>query len=199
MARGSVFHASVEDWAKTGRLVLPEDAEIAGWLELLAYQWKPQKGMQFEIAAGLNVDGGYTPVQELKPHVYTPAQDSVPNEYLLTAGRADVAWVTADRTAWVLDWKTGNYAPERPTTNLQFWALGLAICQWFKADSVAVGMYMARDGAFDWSEPVKVGSEGWAERLADVRAAATVGEEPKPGVNCIKCWEKKGCEFYEQA
>ncbi len=202
MARGSIFHKAVEDWAATGKLVEPDDAEIWGWLLLLQSQWKPLRGMRFEVALGLNVDGGFTPVQELKPHVYTPAQDSVPSEYLLTAGRADVIWASRVGTGLcvhVLDWKTGAYPPENPATNLQFWALGMAAARMAMAESVQVGAYHARDGVFEWSDVVTVDGASWDERWEDVKAAATVGEEPKPGENCIKCWEKRECKFYEQA
>lgn len=192
--RGTLFHKLVEGWATTGVVPVCDDLEMQGWLDLLAMSWEPPKTALFELALGLGPNGEYVDVEEPLPHVYTPkAGLGVP---LLTAGRADVVWLI-DGIVYVLDWKTGVWAVEQAATNLQFWALGLAAAAKVRAVGIRVGVCYVRDGVFEWSDLVEVGSLAHQERWEDVRAAATVGEAPRPGVNCIGCWERKSCSHAE--
>lgn len=213
--RGNAFHGAVETWHKTGVVPRVDDPEIQGWIDLLASQWRPTETMHIELAVGLGRNHRYVPVVEVHPHVYlpesmgvTPAMwdDASPfqqaqwqkdaTEILLTAGRADVMDVVGNgRGVDGLDWKTGIWPPESIMTNLQQWALGLAAADKFGVQWIRTGLYFPRDGAFEHSDWVRVGSPEYDERLADVEQAATVGEEPKPGPNCDGCWEAKSCRY----
>lgn len=62
---------------------------------------------------------------------------------------------------------------------------------------VQPGLYLARNGIFDWGERVRVDSDEWIERFADVEAAAKLDEAPRPGPHCGSCWEKKSCVHSE--
>lgn len=128
-ARGTVFHKAIERWRDTGEVPPVEDLEIQGWIDCLATQWRPQPGMELEIALGLSPDGEYVPVEEMPPgsHVYVPtlAAGGLKTP-LLVAGRADAVWWEDEHTLRVCDWKTGVWPPEHPRTNLQLWALAIA-------------------------------------------------------------------------
>lgn len=214
--RGTRFHKAVEQYVATGTPPFLEDMEEQGWLDLLAGIWKPPEGLRCEEALGLGHGGEYVPVVEVSPHVYLPLSMDVSSELwaaasrdsregwlehaarlMLTAGRGD-AVQTIDRRGFRLvrawDWKTGAWPAEQVATNLQIWLVGLAACQMLHGDAVQVGIYYARDGAFDWSEVVFYGSEEWQARFEDVKAAALVGEEPRPEASrCSSCWERTEC------
>jgi hypothetical protein len=212
--RGTTFHGSVERWKNDGAPPSDlEDQEIQGWVDLLAANWAPSPSMHLEMAVGLGVNFEYVEVVEVAPHVYLPKSMGVTSEMwaaagddkraewlataatiLLTAGRADVIDVQG-RWLDLLDWKTGVYPPEQPSTSLQLWGLAGAAARKFKSALVRVGYYYPRDGAFDRTSWVVVGGREWDERMADVEQAAMVGDRPVPGANCIGCWERRECEY----
>lgn len=205
-ARGTVFHRGVESWRNTGQLPVVEDLELQGWLDCLATQWRPQPGMELEVALGLSPEGAYVPVQEMPPgsHCYVPTLEAGGiKTRLLVAGRADAVWWETETTLRICDWKTGAWPPEHPRTNLQLWALAIAAARRaqlsYDVPFVQPGLYLARSGVFDWADPVRVDSDEWIARFADVEAAALLDERPHPGPWCGSCWERKTCEHSEAA
>lgn len=195
-ARGTIFHAAVETWLEEGAPPLLEDAEIQGWLDLLASQWVPPAGIELEVPWGITSEGVHVFVEEPQPHVYCSPDASV---LLLTAGRADAAWIGSDGRLYIVDWKTGKWPVTPPATNLQVNAAGLALAHRHGAASYVPGIYYTRDGVFDWGDPVEIGSLAQAEILAEVRAAALLDNEPRPGDHCSSCWERKVCAAAQPA
>lgn len=193
MDRGTAFHAAVERWQQTGAVPEVDDLEMQGWIDLLASQWHPY-GKRLEVAWGIGMDGGHIMVAEPRPHVYEPMAGGAP---LLTAGRADAVWIDGDNVLWCADWKTGVWAVEPAATNLQANAAGLALARRWDARAFVPGIYYARDGIFDWGDPVEMGSEAAAEAFAAVKAAAELPPKAIPGDHCASCWEKRKnrCEF----
>jgi len=208
MDKGTLFHSSVELWAKGGAIPDVNDDEVRGWLELLAMTWAPSLGMEFELALGLGVGGGYVPVIEPDPHVYRAAAGvGQGNGRLLTAGRADVVWrrVVIEPApmlvAHIRDWKTGKYPAPPVGSNLQLTALALAAASAFGANAFVREIYYARDGFLDADpEPIMLDSPEAAEAWEMVEAAAKLDEAPRPGPWCEPCWERrmKRCKFAEQ-
>lgn len=191
--RGTMFHAAVEAWVKTGELPALDDLEIQGWLDLLASQWSPSVNAEVEIAWGLRLlEGGaafcYVDVDEPEPHKYV-ARDG---GELLTAGRADLAWEEKG-VIQVVDWKTGKWPATAAMMNLQVNAAGIALAEKLGAISYAPAIYYARDGAWDLGEEVPVGSAVHHGMLREVIAAALLPPEPRPGDWCSRCWERKAC------
>lgn len=198
MDKGTLFHGIVEEWIKTGRLRDARDDVVNGWIDGLAQQWRPGPGTLVEVALGLGPGGVYVPVTEILPHHYVP--DAGLTTPILTGGRADL--VQPQRgvahgidQVQVGDWKTGAYEPEDPDTNLQLNSLGMAAAKRWNANSYQAWLYMAQEERFVYGPVVRVGSAEWDARLADVTAAATVGEEPRPGKNCATCWQRRNCDF----
>jgi hypothetical protein len=186
-ARGTTFHAAIETWLKEGAPPMLEDAEMQGWLDLLAMQWAPPPGARVEVPWGLTPAGDHAHVDEPEPHVYTSPDP------LITAGRADVSWLGFDGRVYVLDWKTGKWPVTPAASNLQVNAAGIALAREIVAPAYVPGIYYTRDGAWDWGEPVEIGSVAHAEILADVHAAALLDNEPRPGDHCQTCWERRAC------
>lgn len=184
--RGTMFHAAVELWVRGGQLPEVNDLEIQGWLELLASQWWPPVNAEVEVAWGLRLDGTYVDVDEPEPHVYAAKDGSE----LLTAGRADVAYERRGMLT-VIDWKTGKWPVTAATGNLQVNAAGLALAQRVGAVSYQPIVYYVRDGAFDDGDEVY--GRDFELMLAEVRAAATLPLEPRPGSWCDRCWERNVC------
>jgi hypothetical protein len=209
--KGTLFHSSVELWAKTGDLPSVVagllDDEVRGWLELLAMTWAPGKWMMLENAVGLSPDGGGVVVDEPQPHVYV-ARDGSP---LLTAGRADVVevyWHPGDpsrergygsnaggdgrRVVRVMDWKTGRYPVASPAENLQLTALALAAAAIYDAQAFVRAIYYARDGYMDADpDPVVLDSDEGAAAWEMVERAAKLDDSARPGEWCQPCWERR--------
>lgn len=194
--RGTVFHGAIETWVRDGVPGTAEDPEIQGWIDLLASQWAPPPGTELEIAWGLTPDGEHVFVEEPESHVYVSPVASVA---LLTAGRADAAWLGYDGVLYVPDWKTGKWPVTPPASNLQANAAGIALARRWEARAYVPGIYYARDGAFEWGEAVEIGSLAHAEIFADITAAAQLDNEPRPGAHCSSCWERKACTYAEAA
>ena len=190
--KGIAFHAAIEDWVRTGVLAPHADLEIDGWLQLLASQWSPPAGMRCEVAWGLSPSGEHVMVAEPRPHVYT----ALDGQQLLTAGRADACWYpySGDRILSAVDWKAGAWAVAPAHENLQANAAGIALAKRFGARAYVPGIYYARDGFWDWGEPVELGSLEHAQRFADVSYAALLPETPRPGYHCGGCWSRRDCE-----
>src|SRR5262252_1655424 len=153
--RGTHFHAAVELWLKGGRLPEVNDAEVQGWIDLLASVWRPlPENAHTEIAWGLSPDGDHVMVAEPRPHCY----EAMNGAELLTAGRADVCWITGTvslgRILTVIDFKTGKWPVPVADENLQVNAAGIALMQRFGCDGYLPGIYYARDGHFDWGDSI---------------------------------------------
>lgn len=190
--RGTRFHALAEQWIKTRSFPDIADAEILGWLELLASQWQAPPDALTEVAWGLDKNMQYVDVVEPEPHKYVAADGKTE---LLTAGRADVAY----RDHWhpdilrIVDWKTGRWATTPAQHNLQVHAAGVALTQKLVARSYMPGIYYVRDGWFDWGDPVEFVSGQYMDMVWEIREAALLPEEPRPGPHCATCWERKRC------
>lgn len=188
--RGTTFHAAVESWVKTGIVPMVEDLEIQGWLDLLVCNWNPGVS-HVEVAWGLDMAGNFVDVDEPEPHVYT-AKDG--KTQLLTAGRADVCTLTPTAPVAVLgDWKTGRWAVTPAEQNLQVNAAGIALAGKFKVDAYEPGIYYVRDGHWDIGPTVWRGTVEWESMLSEIRQAALLPDEPRPGEHCASCWERKRC------
>jgi hypothetical protein len=197
---GLAFHKAIEDWILSGKYPLVDDLELQGWIDTLAAQWTPSVDAEAEIAWGLRPDGGYTDVDEPEPHVYVPHGGG----QLLTAGRADVAFERRG-VLYVIDWKAGKWpAADRlldartmfqdALDNLQVNAAGIALAQRAGATSYVPAIYYVRDGVFDEGDEVPLDSTAHAAMLDQVRAAATLDDEPHPGSWCSRCWSRKQCK-----
>lgn len=194
-AKGTQGHSLIEGWAKSGTRVPGEDAEMNGYLDLLAAQWSPPASFEAEVAWGLTHDGNYREVEVPEPHVYV-AKDGTP---LLTGGMADGVWTAniEKRIMCVIDWKFGKWPVEPARTNLQVNAAGMALALKEFALAYVPGIYYARDGVFDWGDIVALGSPEWQQRLDEVREAALMDETPRPGSHCAACWDRKRCPAAE--
>jgi hypothetical protein len=203
--KGTLFHAAVELWSSGGALPQVHDGEVQGWLDLLATTWRPLPGMVFELAMGLRPDGTGVVCDEPEPHVYVARDGSE----LLTAGRADVVrglFIRHDRVEQdgrsslliehhlviVRDWKTGKWSVDPPGRNLQTSALAIAACSIAGADGFMREIHYTRDGHTDADvEPVLAGTPEYAALLEEVRAAALLDDQPRPGPHCEGCWESR--------
>ncbi len=193
--RGGIFHAAVDAWvqAGSGAPACEEDEEIRGWLELLAFQWTPHGfPVETELAWGLDHEGNYAAVTEPEPHVYAPID---PTAKLLTAGRADACWPEGDLIR-VPDWKSGRTSVTPAATNLQANASGMAPASRARTGGYIPGIYYARDGVFDWGDPVMLGSPEHRAMFEMVKTAALLDDEPHVGEHCGSCWSKKRCNAY---
>lgn len=189
MDQGTAFHTAVEGWLRSGEVPVLEDMELQGWIDLLAVEWNPPPADPgIEIAWGLRPDGSYADVIEPEPHVYVAATGGE----LLTAGRADVCWLTGGMLT-VVDLKTGRWPVTPAPDNLQVNAAGIALAQRYGASVYVPAIYYARDGAWDMGDPVQLDSFDHAAKLDAVREAAMLPPEPRPGPHCEGCWERKRC------
>jgi len=187
--RGTLFHAAVERWIRSGEVPQVEDPEVQGWLDMLAIDWTPPPRAGVELALGLSPTRKFVEVEEPEPHVYVPTDGKSP---LLTAGRADVVWAEGDVVV-VRDWKTGVWPVAPAAENLQVLALAFAAADLTWARAFRAEIYYVRDGYRDSSGEVVLGTPE-AERLwGEVEAAALLDETPRPGPWCGGCWERRGC------
>jgi hypothetical protein len=197
--KGTLFHAAVELWSSGGALPQVHDGEVQGWLDLLATTWRPLPGMVFELAMGLRPDGTGVVCDEPEPHVYVARDGSE----LLTAGRADVVRglmvpLFDHHLVVVRDWKTGKWSVDPPGRNLQTSALAIAACSIAGADGFMREIHYTRDGHTDADvEPVLVGTPEYAALLGEVRAAALLDDQPRPGPHCEKCFDRRRCGSYQ--
>ena len=192
--RGTVFHAAVEvDPVALSRGSVPQvdDAEMQGWLDLLAVsdQFRPNASTEVEVLWGLGFDGQYVEAVETAPHVYeaAPGQPA-----LLTAGRADIAW-ERNGCVYLGDWKTGKWPATPAVDNLQVNAAGMALMARTRSLSYVPMIYYARDGYWDLGREVVVGSPDWYRIFGEVKSAALLDETPRPGPHCTGCWERRAC------
>lgn len=128
-AKGTAFHAALEEWRRTGVVPAMADDDVAGWVQIMVDNgWAWPDGCETEVAWGLNAWGMFSPVKETSPHVY----EAIDGEPLITAGRADACWMTGD-VLTVVDWKTGRSDAPPARSNLQVNAAGIALAQKWKA------------------------------------------------------------------
>lgn len=188
--RGTEFHAAIERWIVEGELPTVTDLEIMGWVDLLASQWRPPDGARAEMVWGLSPAGDYVSVTEPRPHEYVPERA----EPLLTAGRADCAWIVyAADLLVVVDWKAGKWPVTPARDNLQCNAAGRALARRWGCGAYVPAVYYARDGVWDWGDRVVIGAPADAAMLAEIVAAATLPPTPMPGEWCSACWERRNC------
>lgn len=199
MDLGSFFHRLVEGRSiDDARAEFPtlgdfEVRQAVEWANYLDVTWPRPPGLEHEVALGLTDGGLYVPVEEPMPHVYAPRADLLGKVKLLTAGRADLVWPSAD-VCHVADLKTGRHHVGEPGRRLQNLALGFAAADRGHFDKMRLGVYYARDGVWEWSDVItRVSAEGEA-LLNEVREAALLDESPRPGVWCAGCWERRTCE-----
>jgi hypothetical protein len=141
---------------------------------------------------GLSPTGRYVEVTEPEPHVYVPVDSAAK---ILTAGRADTTWPDGG-LIYVGDLKSGKTHLGRPEDLPQLQMLGLAAADKHQADAMVLGIYYARDGVWDWSQPIALDSAKAAAMWDQVLLYASLGPEPRPGDWCASCWERKGCTSY---
>ena len=191
-AKGKAFDAALIDWHKTGIVPAMADPDVSEWLRIMVeHGWAWPDGCELQVAWGLDTFGAFCAVEE-KPadsHIYVPL-DGMSD--LLTAGRADVLWMSGD----VLispDWKSGRTAVPPARVNLQVNAAGIANAQRWKARAYQPAIYYAREGRWDVGEEVELGSDEHGEMLAQIEAAAKLDDKPHPGDHCASCWSRKDC------
>lgn len=208
-AIGTLFHKYIEEWAKATSAGAPFHCDgaaepVRGWIKRMRSVWTPPPGLEAELCLGLAdlpfpqwVDAREEPPLSHKYHAVNAG------ESLLTAGRADLVWV-ADRCLYVADIKTGQFylGPPARLRQLQgqgFAAYSRAHFHEQAVDHFRVGIYYARTGHFDWSDPVAPGSEEWGVMWKECLEAAKRDQEPRPGPHCLSCWEKKECAANPEA
>jgi hypothetical protein len=204
-ALGTSFHAYVEAWIKALRDGKPWHIDgapepIAGWLRRMREVWTPPKGIETEIALGLQdlPEPNYVPVVEIEPHVYVPADESIRGSVrLLTAGRADLVNLAGELVE-VDDIKTGSFYLGDPQLLRQLLAQGIAATMRAGAAGFIPGIYYARLGIFDRGdgEPILRNSHEWDQAWAWVVESARMPAEPMPGAWCLSCWSKNDCVAY---
>lgn len=205
---GTRFGRLVQDWLEGRNPQEPEyPDEPWCWFEALRATWRPPGGIRCEVPLGLTPEGLYEPVEEPLPHVYVPAPHRLGKVKLLTAGRADLLWTYEQRGlegtdplrahvtkhVYVADLKRTAWRYGYPGLLPQLMALGLAAAAMERADVLHLGLYGARDGAWDWSDPIELAEHG-ESMLAEVTEMATLDEEPRPGDWCSSCYERRACE-----
>jgi len=193
MDRGTLFHAAIEAWARTREVPVLEDLEMQGWIDLLASTWAPPVDGEYEVAWGLDgaLEDGvppiYVEVDEPTPHVYVARRGGA----LLTAGRADGIWTGGDCSLVVCDWKTGKWPVTPGVDNLQVNAAGIALALKRGMTSYIPAIYYARDGYWDMGPRVVFGTPAFERIWGEIRAAALLDEQPRPGPWCSGCWDRK--------
>lgn len=201
--RGTVFHAAIERWAAIddGASPVVNDQDVQGWIDLLETTWRPLPGMLFEVCAGLTAQGDAAWAEETAPgsHEYRRIGEGDP---IVTGGRADVVWSTIEsglHVVTVRDWKTGRWAVEPASSNLQVTSLALAFAMLADADAFRREIYYVRDGYCD-ADPLPIPTFEARAMLADVLEAAALDNSPRPGPHCEPCWERrmKRCSLAQQ-
>jgi len=189
---GTRFHRGMEEWIKTGNIPELRPAQVADWLAGLTTSWVPPPGVECEVAVGLSPEGRYVPVTETEPHVYVPND---PSHVLLTAGRIDLMW-ESDGVLLIADAKTGRTDLGDPERLPQLMALGLAAADRNKADYIALGLYLAREAQWKWSDAIAMDSEQAAGMWETVLEYARLDDSARPGPWCHSiCWET-ACEHH---
>jgi len=209
---GTKFGALVESYLAGANHEEPLEydeifAQFAEWRDNPLTRQIPRGRAVCEVPLGLGKDGRYVPVVEIYPHFYVPEAapcdlashgDSCPytvpyylpaagpQELLATAGRLDVGWIHGN-VGIVLDMKRSAFKYPDPETVPQLMALG---CMWalrHGLDFLQVGLYGARDGAYQWAVEIVRVSDILPEVL---RMCALPEDRPTPGEHCGVCWER---------
>lgn len=204
-ATGTTFHLYIQRWAEAvaeGRPWHLDGATepVRGWLQRMREVWTPPKGLEVEVAMGLqdHAEPVYVPVVEAEPHVYVPKDESIRGSVrLLTAGRADLLEKRLG-IVYVDDIKTGQFYLGDPKLIRQLLGQGIAATLRADADGFVPGIYYARLGIFDRGdgEPILRGSHEWDQVWAWVQESARMPAEPRPGGWCLSCWEKAECPAF---
>lgn len=198
MHEGVLFGSLVQEWIE-GRL-RPEPDELSEpwrWFHAMRDQWTPPPATACEVPLGLSTDGMHAVVVEMEPHIYTVdyAHYVAPDApTLLTAGRADLVW-TRGQVGVVGDLKRSAYRYGEPGRHPQLMALGLSYALREGTPYWIVGLWDARDSAWEWSELYSVADDGPAI-LEEVREMATMSDDPNPGDWCAGCYESRSCRAF---
>lgn len=188
-AEGTRFGKLVEDWLNGAPQDEPEcPDEPWHWYTNLRAAWSPPPGVECEAPLGLNHRGEYVSVMEPEPHVYVAHS----GEKLVTAGRADLPWVQGD-VAVVADLKRSAWRYGYPGDHPQLMALGLAWASKQQKGLLLLGLFDARDSAWEWSDVIDMETEG-PRMLAAVREMATMDSDPHPGPWCGGCFWRRDCK-----
>jgi len=197
---GTRFGKLVQEWLEGREPEAPSALdEPWSWFEYMRQVWTAPPGIQCEVPLGLSWDGNFVEVTEPNPHIYIPAMGSDPS-ILATAGRADItapiramtveglvdAVLVADlkRSAW-------KYSP--PDRHPQLMALGCAFASKIGVEYMVLGLYGAKDGTWEQSDPVRVD-----DLLPAVLEMCALPEnEPRPGPWCAGCYERRNCPAAE--
>lgn len=186
---GNEFGKYVENWANgVGNAKPNPETDAWRWYVYMRDTWPMPAGTRSEVILGLDSAGDYVEVAEPEPHKYERVDGS---SDLLTAGRADLCW-TRGVVAYVGDLKRSAWRYGEPLRHPQLMALGLAFASKRKLHFLRVGLYDARDGAWEWGEAVDLREDG-VYMLAEIRTMATMDDEPHPGPHCGGCYERRLC------
>lgn len=193
---GTRFGALVQAWLEGREPAAPAVLDDPwAWFEYMRATWSPPPGVRCEVPLGLSVDGDFVEVVETQPHVYTPVGPGA-GAQLATAGRADLMWEDIPfSTVAVADLKRSAFKYGDPARHPQLMALGCAAALKTGARWILLGLYGAKDGAWEWSDHLHV-----EELLPEVLEMCALDENtPTPGPWCAGCYEARGCEAAEVA
>lgn len=76
---------------------------------------------------------------------------------------------------------------------MQFVAPALALCDLYEADWFMTGIWWAREGRWQWSEPIAVDSPLAVQLWQRIRRAATNPPTPVVGGHCSGCFQRAFC------
>lgn len=192
---GTRFGKLVEGWLTGKPPAEPEEKDDPWhWYENMRASWTPPVGVTCEVPLGLNHRGEFVDVMEPAPHHYV----AFSGEPIITAGRADLAWSREVSPgglvlACVGDLKRSAWRYGYPGQHPQLMALGLAYAAKVRARWLFLGLYDARDVAWEWSDVIDLRVEG-PTMLQEIREMAAMDSEPHPGEWCGDCWEQRSCK-----
>lgn len=200
---GVAWHACCDGGTETkasaaalSRLTPDERTEVAAWKPPTICSPVPGAKLSYAFATrerpvGLDVNGCYVDVIKGIDGGYAcPVGD------LLVPATPDMFW-TADleigKVVFVGDIKTGEMPITGGALSLQFVAPALALADKYEADWICTGIWWAREGRWEWSEPVAVDSELAVQLWQRIRSAATNPIQAVTGPHCNDCWQRAHC------
>lgn len=182
------------------RLTPDERAEIAQWKKPTPARFPDNEldsGLRYEDATretpvGLDVNGCFVAVIKGIDGGY-----ACPVGELLVPATPDMYWISDDgpdgTVVYLGDIKTGEMPITGGALSLQFVAPALALADKFNADWICTGIWWAREGRWEWSEPVAVDSELAVQLWQRIRSAATNPIQAVTGPHCNDCWQRAHC------
>lgn len=202
---GSLFHALVAfNREEASKLIKGLPAEMVneayGWWATYQETANVPAYAHHEMVMGIDENGEWLDTEEFEPHRYR-AKD--PKKSIIVGGRADLVWVDEKMVgdahsftdAYVVDMKTGRTHQGDPDSSPQLMVHGLAALSRWDALTVRVGIWYARDAAYEWGERMEA-EEARERWLPQVREMAARDESPVVGAHCSACWSRKDCGSY---